>query len=174
LPEIQIRKSLKDKTRDLTILGALVIYLFSASLAYFWSKFYNQQLYLSKLKEYNKKIDEEMGGLVTKYRKLGLVKNFLYQRKIPLFFLSELYKITPQQIALNYINIDDSGTIIIRGQGAMLSDTFKYVSTLENSKFFKDVTTKYTRTKKIQDRDVTEFEFDVESEIPVEKLKAQK
>jgi hypothetical protein len=56
----------------------------------------------------------------------------------------------------------------------MLSDTFKYVSTLENSKFFKDVTTKYTRTKKIQDRDVTEFEFDVESEIPVEKLKAQK
>jgi len=171
LPEIQIRKALNDRTRELMILGMLVIYFFSASLAYFWGKFYNQQLYLNKLAKRNKTINEEMGGLLTKYRKLSLVKTFLYQRNIPLAFLYELEKITPFQVAINYLSVDNSGMVTLRGQGAMLSDVFRYISTLENSKFFKDVATKYTRTKKTQDKEYTEFELTFKSEEKIEPLK---
>ncbi|MFA6609264.1 MAG: pilus assembly protein PilM, partial [Candidatus Omnitrophota bacterium] len=43
LPEIQIRKALKEKTRELTIMGTLIIYILTISLAIFLGRSYNQQ-----------------------------------------------------------------------------------------------------------------------------------
>ncbi|MDD5596227.1 MAG: pilus assembly protein PilM [Candidatus Omnitrophica bacterium] len=168
LPEIQIRRSLRDRTRDLTILGALVLYFFSAVVAFFWGKFYNQQNYLSKLTEQNAKIDKEMGGLLGQYRKTEFVRNYLYHRKLPLVFISELQKVTPPQIAINSISMDEFGKVSLRGQGVQLSDVFRYVSIIEGSKYFKDVSTKYTRSKKVKDKEITDFEISFQPEVPVE------
>ncbi|MDD4899800.1 MAG: pilus assembly protein PilM [Candidatus Omnitrophica bacterium] len=169
LPEIQIRKSLRDRTRDLTILGALILYFFSALVAFFWGKFYNQQNYLNKLIEQNTKIDKEMGGVLGQYRKTEFVRNYLYHRRLPLAFISELQKITPPQIAMNAITMDESGKVTLRGQGVQLADVFRYVSVVEGSKYFKDVATKYTRSKKVKDKEITDFEVSFQPEVPVER-----
>ena len=168
LPEIQIRRNLRDRTRELTVLAALIIYFFSILLALFWGKFYNQQAYLNRLIEENKLIEADMGELLSEYKTLNLVKNFLYHRKIPLAFIYELQKTIPRQIAVTYLNIDPSGMVTLRGQGVELSDVFKFISTLEASEFFQDVTTKNTRKKKLKDKEITDFEITFKPEIEVE------
>ena len=168
LPEIQIRRSLRDRTRDLTILGILVLYFFSALVAFFWGKFYNQQNYLDKLMEQNSQINKEMGDLLGQYKKTDFVRSYLHHRKLPLAFINELQKITPVQIAINSLSMDEFNKVSLRGQGLGLSDVFRYISVLEGSKYFKDVTTKYTRSKKVKEKEITDFEVSFQPEIPTE------
>jgi len=168
LPEIAIRRNLRERTRELTFLGALAIYFFSLLLAFFWGKFYNQQTYLNNLIKENKVIETDMGELLGQYKVLNLVKKFLYQRKIPLAFIYELQKTIPPQIAITYLNIDPSNNVTMRGQGVELSDVFKFISTLEASEFFSEVTTKNTRKKKLNDKEITDFEITFKPEIDIQ------
>ena len=116
----------------------------------------------------NSQINKEMGDLLSQYKKTDFVRNYLYHRKLPLAFISELQKITPAQIAINSISMDEFGKVSLRGQGVQLSDVFRYVSVIESSKYFKDVTTKYTRSKKVKDKEITDFEVSFQPEITTE------
>jgi len=49
-----------------------------------------------------------------------------------------------------------------------LADVFRYVSVIEGSKYFKDVSTKYTRSKKVKEKEITDFEISFQPEVPVE------
>jgi hypothetical protein len=159
LPEMMVRRSLKEKTKELTILGTTLIYLFAAIMAFFWGRQYNQQLYLKRLAGRNAVIGRDVGSLLGQYKKMEFVKDFIYQRKVPMLLMNELGKSVPPEIVLNYTSIENNEAVTLRGQGLKLSDVFKFVTTLENSKYFRDVSTKYTRTKKVKDREFTDFEI---------------
>ncbi|MFA6079358.1 MAG: PilN domain-containing protein, partial [Candidatus Omnitrophota bacterium] len=159
LPEIQIRKSLKEKTRELTIMGTLIIYILTMSLAIFLGRSYNQQSYLKILNQNNQLIEADVGELLGQSKKIEFVKSFIYKRKLPLALLYELQKIVPKEIAINFVSLDESNSVILRGQGAQLADVFKFVTTLENSIYLEGVSTKYTRTKKVKEKEVTDFEI---------------
>ncbi|MDP3791109.1 MAG: pilus assembly protein PilM [Candidatus Omnitrophota bacterium] len=159
LPEMIVKKSLKEKTKDLTMLGITLFYIFTIIMAFIWAGQYNRQFYLKRLVQRNKLIELDIGNLVDQYKKIGFVKNFIYQRNIPLLLLNEIEKLVPSEIIINYISIEQGNSITLRGQGVKLSDVFKFVTTLENSKYFQDVATKYTRTKKVKDRELTDFEI---------------
>lgn len=159
LPEMLVRRSLKEKTRELTILGTILIYLFTAIMAFLWGRQYNQQLYLKRLVNRNTVIERDVGSLLGQYKRMGFARSFLYQRKVPLLLMNDLGKLVPPEIVLNYISIENNESVTLRGQGVKLSDVFKFVTTLENSKYFQDVSTKYTRTKKVKDKDLTDFEI---------------
>lgn len=159
LPEMAVRRSLKEKTKDLTILGILLFYAFTVIMAFVWGGQYNQQSYLKKIMQRNKVIETDIGNLVDQYKKVGFVKNFIYERKAPLLLLTEIEKLISPEIVINYIGIEKNDAVTLRGQGSKLSEVFKFVTTLENSKYFREVATKYTRTKKVKDREVTDFEI---------------
>jgi len=159
LPEMVVKKTLKEKTRDLTMLGILLFYIFTITMAFFLGGQYNRQSYLKRLMQRNKLIELEIGNLVDQYKKIGFVRNFVYDRKVPLLALNEIGKLVPAEIVINYTSIEKGDMVTLRGQGAKLSDVFKFVTTLENSKYFQEVSTKYTRTKKVKDREVTDFEI---------------
>ena len=159
LPEMVVRKALKEKTKDLTILGILLFYVFTITMAFFLGGQYNQQSYLKRLTQRDKFIALDIGNLVDQYRKIGFVKNFVYERKVPLLLLNEINSLVPVEILINYISVEKDSLVTLRGQGAKLSDVFKFVTTLENSKYFREVSTKYTRTKKVKDRELTDFEI---------------
>ena len=159
LPEIQIRKTLKERTKELFILGCLLIYTLAIILFLFWGRIYNQQAYLRRLTQYYNSVEQGVGDLVEKSEKITFVKNFLYARELPLVCLYELEKVTPPEIMVTSVNIEKGNFVTLRGQGISLSDVFKFISTLENDKYFKDILTKYTRTKKTKDKEVTDFEL---------------
>lgn len=159
LPEIQIRRSLREKTKDLVILGSFIIYFFTVICAIFLGKIYNQQNYLKDLEQQSGLIDKEFSGLTSQLDRINFVKSYLYEHRLPLFLVYQLQQLIPAEISVVSLKLDDK-KVFLRGEALQLSDIFKLVTALEQSAHFKDVQTKYTRKKKFKDREVTDFEVD--------------
>lgn len=159
LPEMHIRKSLKEKTKEYTILASLLVYLLMVVMGFFWMRFHAENAYLKKLTDRNKLIEKDIGAILSESTKVEFVKKFVNARKAPLQVMYELQFIMPQEISLTFTGVDESGKVTLRGEGAQLSDVFKFVTMLENSKYFNGVTTRYTRTKNVRGREITDFEL---------------
>jgi len=159
LPEIQARRSIKEKTKELTILGTLFVYMLTVVLVFFLGNFQSYEMHLKRLNQENKIIEKDIEGLAVKYENTEFIKDFIESRKAPLILMAELQKLVTPDVAISLINIDEQNKVVLRGQSDQMSGAFKFINTLEGSKNFKGVTTKYTRTKKVNNREITDFEI---------------
>jgi Tfp pilus assembly PilM family ATPase len=165
LPEAQIRKSLKEKTKELVVLGALLVFLFMSVMAFFVTRLHARQSYLARLNRQSGTIEESVGVMITQATKIEFIKEFLYLKKEPLAIMQELQKVTPNKIAITYIALDSSYNMTLRGEGEQLSDVFDFTTLLEKSPYFINVVTKRTRTKRVKEREITDFEITLDSSI---------
>ena len=165
LPELQIKKSLKEKTKELVLVGSLVIYLIAVIVFTLWGKVQAHQVYLDQLTRQTHWVEQDVGDLVVQAKRIDQVREILDSRKLPFLMLYDLQKVVPQEISIQSVTIDELNKITLRGQGAQLSDVFKFITVLEGSRPFKEVQTKSTRTKKVQDREVTDFEISFQSTL---------
>lgn len=159
LPELQIRQSLKEKTRELILIGSVSLYVIIALMGFFMSRLHHQQNYLDSLRQRSASIEQEIGDLVSQSRRVEVVKNYLTTRELPLRYLAELQKIIPAEVALDFMSVDEQQRGVLRGQALQLSDVFKLITSLENSRYIEQVDTKYTRRKKVRETEITEFEL---------------
>lgn len=159
LPEMQIKQSLRQKTRELILLGSLSAYLVTVLIGIGMSRLYRHQAYLKQLQARNAAITQEIGELVTQSKRLDVIKDSLRLRELPLRYLVELQRLIPQDIALEFLSVDEHQRGVIRGQALQLSHVFAFISTLEQSAYVDHVETKYTRRKRARDKDTTEFEL---------------
>lgn len=159
LPEIQIRQFLKEKMRELVLAGSLTIFLLAAVAGFFLSRLYHQQAYLWQLQNRNAAIKHEIGDLVAQSRRIELVKSYLTARELPLRYLAELQHLIPAEVVIDFLGVDEQQRGVVRGQATQLSDVFKLITALENSRYLEQVDAKYTRRKKVHDKEVTEFEL---------------
>ena len=159
LPEMQIRKSLREKTRDIIIIGSLCIYVFTVVCISFLGKIQNQLHYLSKVKSRCSAIEAEFGDKLDYLSKIQSVKKFLGDRDTAMFVVANLQKNLPQEISLNSISIDEEGKVVLRGNAVQLADVYKFSGVLEKVEHFKDIQEKSTRKKRVKDKDLTEFEL---------------
>lgn len=165
LPEIQIRRSLREKTREIIIIGSIAIYLFMVICGLFLGKISGQQSYLNKL---NKDYEESEGGMkdiLAQLDKIAFVSAYLGKRGLPLDVFYELETNISSEVVVNAVTIDEKDGVSVRGQAFGLSDVFKFVNALEKVKGFKDVQAKSTRKKKVKDKELTEFEITLIYEI---------
>jgi hypothetical protein len=117
-------------------------------------------MYLAKLKNMMSKIETEASSVEKMRNVISLVEKRLDSRGSSIEVINELYKITPREIHLTDMNIDEKHILIIKGGAVAMSDVFKYVKKLEESGMFETVRTTYTTTKK--DKDNNEFaEFEI-------------
>lgn len=159
LPELKISRSLRERTKDIIITGTAFLYLLTVICGIFLGRIYNQQNYLQGLKQDYARVEKELGGLLGQLSRIEIVRRELNKRNFPLIVLAQLQKVTPEEIAVNSIAMDDIGKVTVRGQAVLLSDVFKFIRTLEGQRCFKEVQTKYTRKKKVKDKDLTDFEL---------------
>jgi Tfp pilus assembly PilM family ATPase/Tfp pilus assembly protein PilN len=159
LPEIQIKKSLKEKTRELFILGVALTYLLTVFCALFFGRIYSLQSYINRLNRGYAGLQKELGDLPEQMSKVEFVKAYLDSRRLPLYVISKLQEIIPDGISVSSLLIDEQEKITIRGQALELSGVFAFINTMEKEKSFRDIQTKYTRKKRVKDRDVTDFEL---------------
>jgi len=78
---------------------------------------------------------------------------------MPFVFLGYLQKMLPDEISVKYVNVDEEHKVVLKGEAQELSEIFKFVGVLEKNSFFKDVKTKSTRKRKVQDKEITDFEL---------------
>jgi len=159
LPELQVRKQLKEKTRDLFIFAACFVYLFTIICLVFVGRIYVKQNYLNKLESRYVSIDKEIRDLVEKSSQVEKLKGFLDERKSDFIIINRIQRLVPAEITIDYIGIDSKNSITLKGQALQLSDVFKFVTSLEKSTFFKDIQQKSTRKRKLRDKEVTDFEL---------------
>lgn len=159
LPEIQIRRSLRQSVRDLVALGGLCVYIFMVLFVLFGGRISNRENYGNRVRERAALIGKELGNLPEKLRKMEFVKERLRERRAPLFVITQVQRIIPEAVAMSAVSIDDQGRVSIRGQANDMADVFKFIDELGKIKNFSDVQTKSTKKKKVQDRDLTDFEI---------------
>ncbi len=96
---------------------------------------------------------------MAQYKKIEFIKSFLDSRRIPVAVISELQNLVPVEIMLSSAGLDELNKVTLKGYGYQLSDVIAFATILESSKYFTGVTTHSTRTRKLKDKAVTDFEI---------------
>jgi hypothetical protein len=90
---------------------------------------------------------------------LQLIKEEFNSGPSSLNILEELYKITPETIALSSLDLEIGKVAILRGQAQELSQVFDYVTTVESSPYLQNVKVNFANRRKIGEDETVSFEF---------------
>lgn len=158
--EIKEQRALAEKGKETFKAGILAFLLFLFIGGALFSKVYFRDLFLKNnliaKYEHETKTVETLKKQITRSQ---IVQDFLESRALPLEAVAELYKVTPVEIYLTNIAIDDGLLVTIQGVSDSMSQVFTYVTALESSELFEGVKTKSTTSKKERGKDVAGFEI---------------
>jgi Tfp pilus assembly PilM family ATPase/Tfp pilus assembly protein PilN len=157
--EIKASKQIEEYGRGLIKTGIAVLSILVLVFFILISKIYFKNLYLEKLKERYKDVNQEAQKLENKFSKIIMIRNYLVARGYPIEVLSELHAVIPEDTQLDNIRFDEQGKISIRGTAHTMSSVFSFVDSMEKSAYIKDVKTRYTSKRKDGLKDVTDFEI---------------
>ena len=157
--EVRLRKTLEERGKDLIKTGIFVLTIFVFISTILISTIYFKSAFLSNLETKYQPLNQEAKQLEEKFSRIIMVHNSLSSRGYSLEVLSELYSLTPVNMAFNDIRYESQGKFSLGGTAESMSAIFSFVDKMEKSKYFKDVKTKYTAKRKDGKRDVVDFEI---------------
>jgi hypothetical protein len=157
--EQKVQNVMERKTKQLTLMGILVVAIVTTLSFLCLANFHAKNTYLTKLKKTISHIAKEAEGIDKMRGVIDVVEQRLDARGSSLECIAEIYRVTPKEITLTDMNIDEKQTVVLKGRGAAMSDVFKYVKTLEESDMLENVKTTYTRTKNDKGAEFAEFEI---------------
>ena len=161
--EQKILKLMEAKRKDLTVMGILFVSIVMVLSFLMLISLYYKNSYLAQLKKKVAETSKESSQIEKMGLSIELVNKNLDAKNSSLNMLHEIYKITPPEISLTSINIDENKQVVLKGRGFAMSDVFKFIKTLEESPMLENVKASYTRTKKEKenDRDIEYAEFEI-------------
>ncbi|MFH1691531.1 MAG: PilN domain-containing protein [Candidatus Omnitrophota bacterium] len=174
LPEAQIRKTLRERQRDLIFFGSAGMYLILVICGIYLEKMANRQSYLDLLKDNYRKISTQTESLNEKLERLKKIKSKLDIDATVINYVYEISRLIPSEIVLKNFDFEKDEKVLIKGRAREMSDVFKFITILEESPYLKDIQSRYMTRKKIQGKDVNEFELICLIEKPGEEKKADK
>lgn len=159
LPEAQIRKNLRERSRDTIFFGSCLMYLVLIACGVYMEKMHNRQAYLDLIHGRFESISKVSEDLNEKVERIKMIHSKLNTKSLAINYLWEISKLLPPEIVITSITFQNERQLDIKGRTAEMSDVFKFITTLENSTFFNDIQTRYTSRKKLKGVDVNEFEL---------------
>ena len=90
---------------------------------------------------------------------IKIIKGETGNRLLAIDIITELYKLTPQDISLNRIDYEQDKSLNVTGKLTNLDEALKYVETLRSSPYFKDVKVKNASKRELADSDTAIFEI---------------
>lgn len=157
--ERKVQSLMEAKRKQLTVMGILIVSIVTMLSFLYLTNIYNKNAYLAKLKHMISRIGTQADDVEKMRTVISLVEKRLDSHGSAIEVINEIYAITPREIYLTDINIDEKQSIVLKGGGTAMSDVFKYVKKLEESDMFENVKTTYTTTKKDRDTEFAEFEI---------------
>ena len=159
LPEIGLKKEMRQKIRQLLILGISAVYIFTLLALIIFLNLNQRQEYQEKLNLKVKGLKEKSGQLAQMSRKIETVKKYANPRESVLNYLNELIRLCPDAVTVSAFLWDSQKGSIIRGYAYQMQDIFNFVNVLENSESFKGMQARSTRRRKLKDKEVIDFEI---------------
>jgi len=157
--EQKVQNLMEQKRKQLTVMGVLIVSIVTMLSFLCLTDIYNKNVYLAKLKHMISKIGSDADDVEKMRTVINMVEKRLDSRGSSMEIINEIYAITPKEIYLTDVSIDEKQAIILKGGAFAMSDVFKYVKKLEESDMFENVKTTYTTTKKEKDTEFAEFEI---------------
>ncbi len=157
--EMIVKRSVEQQSVEATktCIGALLIMLLVGGVI--MSKIYFKDVYLNKnLRERYAAQKQEVQKLQDRMAKTKIIRDYLQERMVSLDLFQELYRVTPTEIYLTSITLEEDGAIAVAGVAQTMSQVFTYVKKLDDSPMFDNPKTKSTATKKDAGKDVAVFE----------------
>ncbi|MBF0253424.1 MAG: pilus assembly protein PilM [Candidatus Omnitrophica bacterium] len=158
IPEdLKLKLNMRQKAKDMTILGAMgviCILIFCTVLFtnMIFKSFYFNRLLTSYTKELNEA--EKMKMLS---EKTGTVEGFILKKGESLDLLKELVDALPGEVYLNNVNYDGEQIMSFTATTDNMSRVFSLVTDLENNKYFSNVKVDSTRSRRVENKEVTDF-----------------
>jgi Tfp pilus assembly protein PilN len=160
IPEIKIKKEWQRKLKQLILLGGLITYILVVILVTTGHRIYRQQELLTQLETQYSAIYEEAGDLSNLVEKIKMIQDIKSPRGSLLHYLYTISNVLPDGCRIVNFDYQRDRQIVVRGQTeAAISSIFDFVSSLEKSKVFSSVQTRYTRKVSGEEFQGSEFEI---------------
>ena len=157
--EVRLGRALEERAGELIKIGIFVLAVFVLVFFIMLSNIFFKSVYLKNLDERYTPMIGESRKLEKDYTRISTIRHYLENRGYSLEVLTELYRLTPLEIALGDIRLDEQRKFSIKGTAEAMSVVFSFVDSMEKSRYFKDVKTKYTTKRKDGLKEFTDFEI---------------
>lgn len=154
-----IGKAVREKGKDLYLMGILLVFILVAVSGVFLGRMYNKERYLSQLKQRLDQIQNKTKELNGMIRGIETIKDRVYTRGTSLNLFYEVHRAISPEIHLVSISFDGKENLTLRGESNEMSEVFSFVNKLEESPFFQNVKSKYATKRKVGDKEITDFEI---------------
>lgn len=154
-----IGKAVKEKGKDLYLMGILLVFILVAVSGVFLGRMYNKERYLGQLKQRLGAIENKTKELNSMIRGMETIKDRVQTRGMSLNLFYEVHREIPPGMHLISMSFDGKESLTLRGQANEMSEVFNFVNKLEESTYFQDVKSKYATKRKVENKEITDFEI---------------
>lgn len=156
--DLKLRRSLKDRTREIIRLGVMLGAVVMLATGFFFGKIYKKSFVLQSLE---KRYEQSADG-AKQVNDLRDILSRIHQRAShegsALHFLDMIHQVTPQDIYYTHVSFEEGKSISLRGYAKVTSSVFNFVTELDKISPFKAIETKYATRRKIKEEELVEFE----------------
>ncbi len=157
--DLKLKMAFHERSKEIIKSGIFAMLIIVIICILLLIKIYFRGVYLSKLDEQSKKISPEVTSLEKIITKNMVIKSFLVNKNRALEIISRLYEFIPETIYLKSVTVGEDSTITMKGTASAMSEVFSFVTSLENSGYFKNVKAQNTSSRKDAGKDVSDFEI---------------
>ena len=161
LPEVQLKKEMRLKLKQLLILGISAVYIFTLLALIVFLNLSQRQTYRDRLNAKISALKEKSGPLLDISRKVETVNKYANPEESVLNYLNELTSLCPDTITMTAFSWDVRKGAGIRGYAYQMQDIFNFVNILGNSRYFKGVQARSNRRRKVKNGEVIDFDIGV-------------
>ncbi|MCK4518482.1 MAG: pilus assembly protein PilM [Candidatus Omnitrophica bacterium] len=159
-PGLKIQKQVEKKRKQLTVMGGLFIAVITMISFLFLTVIYNKGLHLKMLKERIASFEKGANEVEGMRAKINLIEERFNAKGTPLNMLYEIYRLTPKEVYLTSLRIEENKQVALKGLAFSMSDVYKYNTTLKTSLVFAGgAETTYAKQVKEDGVEYTKFEI---------------
>lgn len=159
VPELQIKKEMKSKVQQLMLLGISLTFILIMLGAIALVRLSQQQSYATSLKAKVAALSKDIKELEDIANKLKVARQYMNPEASVFSSLYELSRLCPDSITITNFNWEWQKALSFRGYAQQIPDILDFTNTLNSSEAFKGAQNRYTRRRKIKDKDVVDFEI---------------
>lgn len=159
VPELQIKKEMKSKMQQLMMLGMVLVYILISFGGIALVRLIQQQSYATSLSSKVATLSKDAKDLEDITSKLKIARQYMDPKASALSFLYALSRFCPESITITNYNWEWKKSFSFRGYARQIPDILAFTETLSNSEAFKGAQNRYTRRRKLKDKDVVDFEI---------------
>ena len=155
--EITKRKEKLQKKYENIVTYSLLGFAIILFFTFIYFKIYEKNKFLAALSSRMNEMKLQIGPLDEFLKKTELAKKHNKEGNFIINILKNAYSMIPVNISIEGLDYDGKGSISYKGIADDTQGFFSFVKTLEQSKCFDKVEVKYATKKKVENKELTDF-----------------